>query len=273
VASSEAPHAAKGQIVSQQNEAGGVDLFNVVSFDVASKLDLNLPTPGLQRALEIVAVDRVPPILTAADVTSILAARDARGGFKSRDEVRQLLVDLLGKQAGDEAWFGKPAVGTDPAVPALRDLVSVYSTPRLEGFGSTSGTLPLSYDIPRSALPFVKHQTGARRSRFLHAVLSNIEGAPIEVQSDAVADVVEQTPTSPRRAARPSRARRSASPRQGPAAARRDRGLPLEVGRRPPAAPSTRRKRTAGAFRHLAAVQRLSSRACPTASARTTSAR
>jgi hypothetical protein len=170
-----------GHRIIYENEAGGTDQFNVVSFDAAAKIDLNLGTPNLKTSLQLLAVNRSPPMMTSAQLDALLAARDLRGGFKSRDEVRQLV--------GDTVWYGKPE--NVPPIPGLRDSVTVYSTPRLEGgLGTVSGSLgQLAYgDVPSSPLPLSFVSINAAPEHVLHAVLANIEGHPIEVVGETVAE-------------------------------------------------------------------------------------
>lgn len=142
-----------------QNAYGGRDLVQILSIDAASKLDVNLPTPGLDRALELLG-------LTPGEVATLLAARAARGGLHGRDELRELL--------GEERFL------------AVRDFITVHGTPRLtpQGGGAT-GDLPLSYAVPSQALSPVN--LNAAPEQVLQAALANVEGRPIEVQGDGAA--------------------------------------------------------------------------------------
>lgn len=142
-------------IVLGKNAFGGLDQVQIRSFDVASKLDVNLRTPGLAGALSELG-------MSAGAITALITARDARGGVRSREELRAILGDT------DYQTF--------------RDFLTVYSTPRLHATVSRSGNLP--WDYSSSPAPYSPVNINGASQQVLAAVMANIAGRPIEIVSD-----------------------------------------------------------------------------------------
>lgn len=154
------PAAPRGHAMAS-NAFNGADRVEVLSLDAASKLDVNLTTPGLNLALEAVGLE-------AAEVTALLAARDARGGLRSREDLHRVFVQLYPDDPEEARWR------------AVRDLITVHATPRLAPRGTGAGDLPWDYDVPQMALSPVN--VNAAPQVVLEAILTQVEGRPIVTQ-------------------------------------------------------------------------------------------
>ncbi|MCO5170222.1 MAG: hypothetical protein M9894_28130 [Planctomycetes bacterium] len=154
------PNEPRGHVMAS-NAFGGADRFEVLSLDAASKLDVNLASPALNVALEALG-------LLPTEVTTVLGARDARGGLRSREELRQLFVQLYPDDPDEARWR------------SVRDLITVHATPRLAPRGTGAGDLPWAYDVPQAPLSPVN--LNAAPQVVLEAVLTRVEGRPIVAQ-------------------------------------------------------------------------------------------
>lgn len=141
------------------NAYGGRDQVQIRSWDVGSKLDVNLRTPGFAKALGRLG-------LTTAQVNALIAARNTRGGIRSRDELRDIL--------------------THGVYLTVKDHLTVYSTPRVHSTASMSGNLPWSYAVPSES--FSPVNVNAASQQVLTAIIADLEGSPIELLPDGAAN-------------------------------------------------------------------------------------
>lgn len=149
------------------NAYGGSDRVEIISYDIACKIDVNLDTPNIKAALMKVG-------LTAAECDKIKAARTLRGGrLRSRDELRELLVDPA-------------AVDPEARYRAVRDFITVHSGQRLTATGVPGGDLPWTYTGgSKSSSPI---NINAAPKVVLEAVLTGVEGKPIAATGEGATE-------------------------------------------------------------------------------------
>jgi hypothetical protein len=159
------------------NAYGGSDRVEIISYDIASKLDVNLDTANIKQALITVG-------LTSAEYDKIKAARTARGGrLRSRDELRELLVDPT-------------AVDPEARYRAVRDFVTVHSGQRLGVKGVVGGDLPWTYT--GGTQPTSPVNLNAAPKVVLEAVLTGVEGRPIAASGEGATEWLRDDFRAPR---------------------------------------------------------------------------